>query len=58
MAPTSGLHGLSLPGLALLVAWEQKGTGGALTGYGQELLWLKLSENGKEEEIEGHLASS
>ncbi|KAM9237115.1 uncharacterized protein RG961_002619 [Leptosomus discolor] len=29
------LPGLSLPGLALVMAWGQKGTGGALAGCGQ-----------------------
>ncbi|XP_074687722.1 uncharacterized protein LOC141926196 isoform X2 [Strix aluco] len=33
-APTSGLCGLSLSGLALLTAWGQKGTGGALPDCG------------------------
>ncbi|KAM9589240.1 uncharacterized protein ACIBXB_007681 isoform 1-T1 [Morphnus guianensis] len=47
-APASGLRGLSLPGLALLLAWEQKGTGGALTGCGQELLRLKLERPEKD----------
>ncbi|KAM6190254.1 uncharacterized protein WM294_013798 [Sarcoramphus papa] len=41
-APASGLRGLSLPSPAPLVAWGQKGTGGALTGCGQELPRLKL----------------
>ncbi|XP_074677325.1 uncharacterized protein LOC141922115 isoform X2 [Strix aluco] len=34
-APTSGLCEVSLPGLALLTAQGQKGTGGALPGCGQ-----------------------
>ena len=34
-APTSGLCEVSLPGLALLTARGQKGTGGALPGCGQ-----------------------
>ncbi|KAM6265234.1 uncharacterized protein M6G45_006094 isoform 1-T1 [Spheniscus humboldti] len=46
-APASGLRGLSLPSLALLAAWGRKGTGGALTGCGQELLRLKLERPGK-----------
>ncbi|CAM9141831.1 unnamed protein product, partial [Bubo scandiacus] len=33
-APTSGLCGVSLPGLVLLTARGQKGTGGALPGCG------------------------
>ncbi|KAM6227051.1 uncharacterized protein M6G45_017158 [Spheniscus humboldti] len=41
-APTSGLRGLSLPGLTVLAAWGRKGTGGTLTGCGQELPRLKL----------------
>ncbi|KAK4805267.1 hypothetical protein QYF61_018308 [Mycteria americana] len=59
MVPASGLCGLFLPELALLAAWGQKGTGGALAGCGQELLRLKLErpEKGKEEEIEGWPAS-
>ncbi|XP_032843472.2 uncharacterized protein LOC116960367 isoform X2 [Tyto alba] len=48
--PASGVRGLSLPDLALLM-WGQKGTGRALAGCGQELLWLKLerSEKGERE---------
>ena len=58
--PASGSCGLSLPGLALLMAWGRKGTGRALTGCGQELPRLKLdrAEEGEQEEIEGHLAGS
>ncbi|XP_040980494.1 uncharacterized protein LOC115343022 isoform X8 [Aquila chrysaetos chrysaetos] len=59
-AAASGLRGLSLPGLPLLAAREHKGTGGALTGCGQELLRLKLErpEKGREEEMEGRPAGS
>ena len=42
IAPASGLRGFSLPGLTLLAVWGHKGTGGALTGCGQELPQLKL----------------
>ncbi|XP_040975857.1 uncharacterized protein LOC121232589 [Aquila chrysaetos chrysaetos] len=41
-AAASGLRGLSLAGLPLCAAREHRGTGRALTGYGQELLRLKL----------------
>ncbi|XP_040975190.1 uncharacterized protein LOC115333957 isoform X2 [Aquila chrysaetos chrysaetos] len=59
-AAASGLRGLSLPGLPLRAAREHKGTGGALTGCGQELLRLKLErpEKGREEEMEGRPAGS
>ncbi|KAM6053135.1 uncharacterized protein LJ206_016264 isoform 1-T1 [Theristicus caerulescens] len=40
--PASGSRGLSLPDLALLEVWGQKGTGRALTGCRQELPQLKL----------------
>jgi len=58
--PTSGWCGLSLPGVTLLVAWGQKGTGRVLTGCRQELSQLKLerTEKGEEKEIKGHLAGS
>ncbi|XP_075297827.1 uncharacterized protein LOC142363958 isoform X3 [Opisthocomus hoazin] len=59
-APTSGWCGQSLPGVTLLVAWGQKGTGRVLTGCRQELSQLKLErpEKGEEKEIKGHLAGS
>ncbi|XP_069666802.1 uncharacterized protein [Haliaeetus albicilla] len=57
-AAGSGLRGLSLPGLPLLAAREHRGTGGALTGCGRELLKLERPQKGKEEETEGHLAGS
>ena len=41
-APTSGLSGLSLPGLTLLAAWGQKGMVGALTACDQVLPQLKV----------------
>ena len=57
-AAASGLRGLSLPGLPLLEAREHRGTGGALTGCGRELLKLERPQKGKEEETAGHLAGS
>ncbi|XP_040977797.1 tRNA (guanine-N(7)-)-methyltransferase-like isoform X2 [Aquila chrysaetos chrysaetos] len=57
-AAASGLRGLSLPGLPLLAARERRGTGGALTGCGQELVKLERPQKGKEEETEGRLAGS
>ncbi|XP_069667805.1 uncharacterized protein [Haliaeetus albicilla] len=45
-AAASGLRGLSLPGLPLLAAWEHRGTGGALTGCGRELLKLERPQKG------------
>lgn len=57
-AAASGSRGLSLPGLPLLAARERRGTGGALTGCGRELLKLERPQEGKEEETEGHLAGS
>ncbi|XP_052638140.1 uncharacterized protein LOC128139577 isoform X2 [Harpia harpyja] len=45
-AAASGLRGLSLPGLPLLAARERRGTGGALTGCGQELQKLERPQKG------------
>ncbi|XP_040980890.1 uncharacterized protein LOC121233446 isoform X1 [Aquila chrysaetos chrysaetos] len=52
-AAASGLRGLSLPGLPLLAARERRGTGGALTGCGQELLKLERPQKAGY----GHVAS-
>ncbi|XP_069626399.1 uncharacterized protein [Haliaeetus albicilla] len=46
-AAASGLRGLSLPGLPLLAAREHRGTGGARTGCGRELLKLERPQKGQ-----------